>query len=78
MPDGDDTNDYPERLLAGSDRPRPLPTHLRARLEEALEGVATTSRPDPCLVKCGTNSRSACGPRRREDRERRGGSGRPG
>ncbi len=42
MPDGDNTYDYPERLLAGSDRPRPLPPHLRARLEEALEGVATT------------------------------------
>lgn len=26
----------PERLLAGSDRPRPLPPALRARLEEAL------------------------------------------
>jgi hypothetical protein len=47
MPDGDDTNDYPERLLAGSDRPRPLPTHLRARLEEALEGVATTESARP-------------------------------
>jgi hypothetical protein len=47
MPDGDDTYDYPERLLAGSDRPRPLPPHLRARLEEALEGVATTESARP-------------------------------
>ena len=47
MPEGDNTYDYPERLLAGSDRPRPLPPHLRARLEEALEGVATTESARP-------------------------------
>ena len=48
MPEGgDNTYDYPERLLAGSDRPRPLPPHLRARLEEALEGMATTTSARP-------------------------------
>ena len=50
MPEGDNTYEYPEQLLAGSDRPRPLPPLLRARLEEALEGLAgsdavTAARP---------------------------------
>jgi hypothetical protein len=47
VPDGDNMHDYPEQLLAGSDRPRPIPPHLRARLEEALEsaGAATDARP---------------------------------
>ena len=35
----------PEQLLAGADRPRPLPAPLRARLEEALEGLSG----DPAL-----------------------------
>jgi hypothetical protein len=37
----DNTYEYPEQLLAGADRPRPLPAGLRARLEEAL-GTAGT------------------------------------
>jgi hypothetical protein len=50
MPDGDHMYGSPEQLLAGSDRPRPLPAPLRARLEEALEGLAgdgalATARP---------------------------------
>jgi IPT/TIG domain len=36
VPDGDRTYEYPEELLAGADRPRPLPPLLRSRLEEAL------------------------------------------
>jgi len=32
----DEPDGYPELLLAGSDRPRPLPPGMRARLEEAL------------------------------------------
>ena len=56
MPEGDNTYEDPEQLLAGSDRPRPLPAHLRARLEEALEGLAeegtvTTARPLPGEVR---------------------------
>jgi hypothetical protein len=47
MSEGDNSYDYPERLLAGSDRPRPLPPHLRARLEETLEGMATTTSARP-------------------------------
>ena len=47
MPEGDNMYEYPEQLLAGADRPRPLPPDLRARLEEALEaaGTGTTARP---------------------------------
>jgi IPT/TIG domain len=50
VPEGENTYEYPEQLLAGSDRPRPLPPLLRARLEEALEGLAgaeavTAARP---------------------------------
>ncbi len=52
MPDGNPTNDYPEELLAGADRPRPLPAVLRSRLKVALEAAAlqeaaagTASRP---------------------------------
>ena len=50
MPEGENTYEYPEQLLAGSDRPRPLPPLLRARLEQALEGLAgaaavTAARP---------------------------------
>jgi IPT/TIG domain len=48
--------EHPEQLLAGADRPRPLPPHLRARLEEALEGAgarpaAATVRPIPGEVR---------------------------
>ena len=41
MPEGDNTYEYPEQLLAGADRPRPLPPGLRARLQEALETAGT-------------------------------------
>ncbi|HTV12719.1 MAG TPA: IPT/TIG domain-containing protein [Acidimicrobiales bacterium] len=36
----DHDNYGPELLLVGSDRPRPLPAALRARLEEAITGAA--------------------------------------
>lgn len=37
MPSSDQTGRGPEELLAGADRPRPLPPGLRARLAEVLE-----------------------------------------
>jgi IPT/TIG domain len=40
VPDDDGTYEYPEELLAGADRPRPLPPLLRSRLKEALGAAA--------------------------------------
>ena len=37
----------PEELLAGSDRPRPLPPVLEARLERSLFGLSGTTAPRP-------------------------------
>ena len=36
-----DYDEHPELLLAGADRPRPLPPSLRARLEDALAGSSS-------------------------------------
>ncbi len=56
MPEGDNTNDMytaPEQLLAGADHPRPLSPHLRAQLEELLEGTraGAVARPLPGDVR---------------------------
>jgi IPT/TIG domain len=47
MPEYHRDYEHPEELLVGSDRPRPLPANLRARLEEVLEapGTVATARP---------------------------------
>ena len=50
----------PERLLVGSDRPRPLPPALRSRLEEVLiEGEAGAGRPLPASTRSRLQGRLA-------------------
>jgi IPT/TIG domain len=39
-------DEHPELLLAGADRPRPLPPGLRSRLEDALTGPSSIPGPD--------------------------------
>ncbi len=47
MPEYQRDYEHPEELLVGSDRPRPLPSSLRARLEEVLEAPGTVAAARP-------------------------------
>jgi IPT/TIG domain len=55
VPEQDRRLEQPEQLLVGADRPRPLPAHLRARLEQALAasgpGEGDVPRPVPAEAR---------------------------
>jgi hypothetical protein len=72
VPEQDRRFDQPEQLLVGADRPRPLPPHLRARLEEALGapgvGEDAVSRPLPAEARDKLENSLALVPGRRPNK----------